>query len=140
MRFIVFALMTVSAPISWGHGESQPGPHGGFIRMPGAFHSEILPVGDRQFKVFLLDINWKNPSIKNSHLELNYFETSKVKATCETKEELYFLCSFPKNLDIAKAKKGTLLLLSQREGQKGQEVSYRLPLRHEPTNRGHKDH
>lgn len=138
MKIFTFALMVLSARISWGHGENQPGPHGGFIRMLGAFHSEILPVGNGQFKVFLLDINWKNPSVKNSTLELNHFEKKKVKATCEPKEELYFICSFPKNLDVTK--KGSLLLLGQREGQKGQEVSYHLPLRHEPENSGHKGH
>ncbi len=138
MKFIVFTLIAISARISWGHGESQPGPHGGFIRMPGAFHSEILPVGGGQFKVFLLDINWKNPSVKNSLLELNHIEKKKVKATCEEMEALYFLCSFPKNLNVTK--KGTLLLLSQREGQKGQEVSYQLPLKHEAANSGHKGH
>lgn len=106
--------------------------------MPGAFHSELLPAGDGQYKVFLLDINWQNPSVKNSRLELHHVEKKKVKATCEPKEGLYFVCSFPKNLNVTK--KGSLLLLGEREGQKGQEVSYHLPLKHEPENSGHKGH
>jgi len=83
-------------------------------------------------------MNWKNPSVKNSLLELNHVDKKKVKATCKEVEALYFLCSFPKNLDVAK--KGTLLLLSEREGQKGQEVSYQLPLKHEQINNSHIAH
>ena len=40
MAFLVtFILMTSQ---SWAHGEDKYGPHKGFIRMPGAFHTELV--------------------------------------------------------------------------------------------------
>lgn len=131
-------LLTLFSYQAWGHGEDKPGPNNGFIRMPGAFHTEVVPIGTNQMKVFLLDINWKNPSVKDSALNLIHQGKTKVKASCEIKDILYYLCSFPKNVDLAI--KGKLSVNSQRESQKGNEVSYDLPLQYKPIDDGHSGH
>lgn len=117
-----FLLLTINSSVVFAHGEDKLGPNGGFVRMPGAFHTEIVPTSSNELKVFLLDMEWKNPSVLNSSVELTFSET---KAKCEIKEN-YFLCEFPKTMDLTK--KGKIKLLSQREKLKGNSVIYELPL------------
>lgn len=118
----VFLLLTINTSVVLAHGEDKLGPNGGFVRMPGAFHTEIVPVGANELKVFLLDMEWKNPSVLNSSVELTYSET---KSKCEVKEK-YYLCEFPKSVDLTK--KGKIKLTAQREKMKGNSVVYELPL------------
>ncbi len=133
--FIVSLLL--KSNFAFAHGEDKPGPHGGFIRMPGAFHTEVVPQSKTTLKVFLLDIEWKNPSINNSSLQVILNDKSKTKAQCSVKDN-YYLCSFPKPIDLTK--KGELKVLPQRDGQKGAEVSYILPLKFEVVDDGHGGH
>ncbi|MBC7467273.1 MAG: hypothetical protein H7256_14880 [Bdellovibrio sp.] len=114
------------------HGEDKFGPNGGYVRMPGAFHTEITPFGKNKLKVFLLDIQWKNPSVVKS--DLNVTLNNKAKAKCEIKEN-YYLCAFPASVDLSK--KGELKVLAQREDQKGIEVLYPLPFKLEVVDDGH---
>ncbi|HMN69101.1 MAG TPA: hypothetical protein PKC28_11225 [Bdellovibrionales bacterium] len=102
------------------HGEDKPGPNRGFIRMPGAFHAELVPVNAKVFRVYLLDVHFKNPTTRNSKVELSQGDPAKCAA-----EEDHFVCEF------AKAN-GTeaLKLRATREGQAGHAVTYELPLRH----------
>jgi hypothetical protein len=139
MRILIlaFAVLLPALP-AWGHGEDKPGPNGGFIRMPGPYHTEIVPLGTNKIKVFLLDINWKNPSVQKSTLSIDHRSQTNVKADCVIKDSISYLCSFPKDVDITK--KGKLIVNSQREGQKGMETSYDLPLRLEPSKDTHKVH
>lgn len=54
-------------PISvFGHGEDKPGPHGGLIRMPGAFHTEVLVIDAGHLDVYLLDEHFENPTVEDS--------------------------------------------------------------------------
>lgn len=112
---------------AFAHGEDKPGPNGGFIRMPGAFHTEVVPITQHQFKVYLLDINWKNPSTVNSSLTVTYSGSPKHIAQCAAKEGGYFQCSLPESVDIGK--RGHLTIASKREGQQGVDVTYDLPLK-----------
>lgn len=70
-------LLSIFSTHASAHGENKPGPNGGYIRMPGAFHTEIVPNGKHKIKVYLLDIEWKNPSVINSKLEISYFFKNK---------------------------------------------------------------
>lgn len=139
--FLILAL-SLPASLAWGHGEDKSGPNGGFIQMPGAFHTELVPVGKNKLKVFLLDFNWKNPSVKDSSLKVTYHSgdpsSKKPEAACEIKESRYYLCSFPKTLDVTKS--GKLTLASKREGQEGMEISYDLPLKLAAPADSHKGH
>ena len=76
------------------HGEDTPGPHRGYIRMPGAFHTEVVQSGTNLFKVYLLDLQWKNPSVKNSTLEVKLSGKKVLKADCKIIED-YYMCELP---------------------------------------------
>lgn len=121
--WIVFVLAFLTP--AWAHGEDKPGPHGGFIAMPGAFHVELVPVDARRLKVYLLDIHWKNPSVVNSAVELTNGVTA---ASCGVKAD-HYLCEFGSKVDLNK--KGELRVTAVRENQKGNVVQYSLPLKME---------
>ncbi len=106
----------------WAHGEDQAGPHGGYIQMPGAFHTEVVSTGKDSLKIYLLDMEWKNPSVKKSSLKVTI---GKTKATCKAQENFYH-CVFPATIDLFK--KGELKVIAQREGQSGAAAIYPLPL------------
>lgn len=118
---------------AFAHGEDKPGPHGGYIRMPGAFHTELVPTGKRELNAYLLDVSWQNPSVKDSKIAIIHQE-SKASSKCTKKSDL-FQCVFPKSVDLTKP--GKLLVNGTREGQKGNEVIYNLPLKFEPAPEGH---
>ncbi len=130
LLLIVFPLLT------WAHGEDKPGPHGGFIKMPGAFHTEVLAAGKNKLKVYLLDMQWKNPSIVKSELKVTH--NKKTKGTCGIKEN-YYECGFPTSVNLNT--KGELSVTAQRDGQVGNEMIYALPLKLEaPKNDDHSGH
>ncbi|MBX9766359.1 MAG: hypothetical protein K2X47_03730 [Bdellovibrionales bacterium] len=122
MIVLTFFLFSVTA---YSHGEDKPGPHGGFIRMPGAFHTEVLVQGQNQVRIYLLDIEWKNPSVKSSSVKAKIMGKKQFPAECKVQDEFY-LCSFGKG---AKLNSGQLVIEAQREGQQGNPISYDLPLR-----------
>lgn len=133
---LVLSLL-IFAQAAYSHGEDKPGPNGGFIRMPGAYHTEIVPSGLRKFKIYLLDINWKNPSIKESSVEVllkNGSQSSKIQ--CEVKIDFYS-CDLPQGKNL---KNGKLEVTSKRESQVGNLVTYDLPLKFQKIDDGHGDH
>lgn len=130
---LLFSFLSSSA---FGHGEDKLGPNKGYIRMPGAFHTELVPIRKNRLKVFLLDISWKNPSVKDASLEIR--SASGEKAVCEPKENLFFDCRFSSKVDFAK--KGELTVTAKRESQQGNAVKYNLPLKLEKIDDGHGGH
>lgn len=137
MKQLVLIVLILTTPNAFSHGEDKSGPHGGFIRMPGTYHTEIVPDDKSHLKVYLLDIHWKNPATKNSSVEILLTGKSKTPSQCSAKEN-YFSCTLPTGFDLTK--KGQLLINSQREGQKGNQASYELPLKLEKIDAGHGDH
>lgn len=110
---------------AFAHGEDKPGPNGGFIRMPGAFHTELVKETDLKFKVYLLDMEWKNPTINASTLEATLeIGKKKTQAACESKSN-YFECSLPKGTGL---RKGKLTIQASREDSSGGPAIYKLPL------------
>lgn len=109
--------------LAFSHGEDHPGPHGGKIQMPGAFHTEVLSQKDK-VQIFLLDMNFENPTVESSTLSA-YLKTDKTKhkLTCD-KSTNSFSCHIPKNLS-----KGQLILEATRSGAKGNEAIYNWPLK-----------
>ena len=113
-------------PMAFGHGESKLGPHKGYIRMPGAFHTEITPAGKDKFKVYLLDINFKNPSMNKSKLEIKVTHQDKESPVkCGSKKDHYF-CELPEGFSL---KEGKLIVNAVREDLPGADVTYDLPLK-----------
>ena len=106
------------------HGEDKAGPHGGYIRMPGAFHTEVVKEKEG-YRVYLLDINWKNPSILDSSVKA-YIQVGKKKTDLScAKEADSYLCK------SRLPDKGNLNIIAKREGQTGVVSSYQLPLKFE---------
>ena len=123
---IITVLSLFISSVALAHGEDKYGPHGGFVRMPSNYHTEVVLENKNTLKIYLLDINWKNPSVLNSSVQLLHKAKKNTPAQCEIKQD-HYLCSFRSSLNLTK--KGLLVLNSQREGQKGIEVSYPLPLK-----------
>lgn len=127
MKKLISILFFLSASVAMAHGEDKLGPNGGYIRMPGAFHTEAVPVDKNHLKVFLLDINWANPSVTNSTVQAIFVKGAQVQqAKCDVVEN-HFLCTFAKEVNLKK--KGEVRIKADREGSAGAEVSYSLPLK-----------
>ncbi|TGM42416.1 hypothetical protein EHQ92_16630 [Leptospira biflexa] len=121
---VVFSVLFSFQPIL-AHGEHKPGPNGGVIRMPGAFHTEVLVYKNLGFKVYLLDINFENPTSKNSDVNAIIVNAGKeVRLKCSGHPD-HFYCELPKGASLDT---GELLLNPVWKGQKGAEVKYKLPL------------
>lgn len=113
------------------HGEEKPGPNGGEIRMPGAFHTELKQVG-REFHVYLLDLEFKNPMIENSGVEISALRAGALGSpwllVCRATKAARpagFVCSeskyAPQASDILKVR-------AKRGASAGNETEYKLPL------------
>lgn len=133
---LILIALTLSGSRSFAHGEDKPGPNGGFIRMPGAFHTEVIKTGNSSIKVFLLDINWKDPVTTNSSVEAELVGQGRV--TCTPKSGKFFVCNFANSADLSR--KGELKLKSVRNEMTGSPVSYELPLRLQKIEDGHGHH
>lgn len=132
---IASLIIVLSSDSVIAHGEDKPGPNGGFIRMPGAFHTELILETKNRLKVFLLNMEWKNPSVVKSNVHI--LHNNKSKAECKISENSY-ICIFPKTVDLTK--KGSLKVMATRENQKGNEVSYSLPFKLKVVDDGHGGH
>ncbi len=125
MKRLIFTGLLVLIPgLLLAHGEDKLGPNGGYIRMPGGFHTEVKIAKD-DLLVHLIDINFKNPTTKNSSVRVEYVLNGKTTfLTCSVKGAA-FSCSLPKDFN---AKKGKLVVSADREGMKGANAEYALPL------------
>lgn len=121
---ILFFLLSILSLKLFAHGEDKPGPHGGYIRMPGAFHTEVVKKKDG-YRIYLLDINWKNPSVLDSSIEASIENDKKLtQLTCKKETDSY-LCKSKLR------QKGNLKIKATREGQVGEIAIYKLPLKFE---------
>lgn len=135
-RALIFSTLIALSLNVFGHGEDKPGPHGGYIRMPGAFHTEVVKEKEG-YRVYLLDINWKNPSVLDSSVTAS-IQSGKKKTdlSCTEESDSYFCKS-------KLPEKGALNIIAKREGQTGAVSSYKLPLKFEipqnemPEHKGH---
>lgn len=117
MRLLFFLFILGGGEFALAHGEDKPGPHGGEIRMPGAFHTElVLDKGGKKgapAKIYLLDIEWKNPVVKDSAVSVAVDE--KPAKECKPASD-HFTCE----LGV-----GTkLTVTAKRAGQQGNAVTY----------------
>lgn len=124
MKKIIFGSLLLVAHFAFAHGGDKPGPHGGFVEMPGAFHTEVVPEEGGSFKVYLIDINFQNPSIQDSTVEA-WIESGKKRTSlnCVSQED-YFQCR--SNGKLVKGKK--LVVKAKRQQMQGNEAVYKLPL------------
>lgn len=119
---LIFLFFTALSLNGFAHGEEKPGPHGGHIQMPGAFHTEVVKEKGG-YRIYLLDINWKNPSILDSSVTA-FIQVGQNKTNLHcSKESDSYLCISKLSL------KGDLNIIAKREGQTGKVASYKLPLK-----------
>lgn len=129
MKLNQIILASLFLPVfAHAHGEDQPGPHGGSIRMPGAFHTEVLVNNDKSVQVYLLDMNFKNPTLKDSKVAVRMENNKKsVPFKCMPMDD-HFHCQAEGN----SALKGKLIVEATRENAVGNEAVYELPLKLSP--------
>ena len=139
--YFLFSVILIATTRLFAHGEDRLGPHGGYIRMPGAFHTEVVPV-KTGFRLYLLDINWKNPTTIKSSVEVFLsVDQNQSKMACRREKSSFFCPSRENSM-------GELIIEAIRDGQKGIRVSYTLPLKLKdsadpnspPTEKHHKGH
>tara|TARA_R110000868_G_scaffold178035_5_gene417432 strand:+ start:1155 stop:1559 length:405 start_codon:yes stop_codon:yes gene_type:complete len=125
---IRLALLTATITFTstlYAHGEDKLGPHKGYIRMPGAYHVEVIPQKN-SLDIMLLDANFKNPTVLNSHIKAKIASGDHhFRLKCESMPN-YFSC--PVNHKML-AHHGTLTIESKRRLSEGAPVSYPLPLK-----------
>lgn len=122
-----FFLIFTSSTSAFAHGEDKPGPHKGIVRMPGAFHTELVPHTLTRYEVFLLDMDWKNATVEKSKVAavLKTVDGKKVSLACAASRE-----SFTCNLSDGQSPKlgDKLLVKATRKGTSGDEAIYEFPL------------
>ncbi|WP_347356657.1 hypothetical protein [Bdellovibrio sp.] len=122
----LLATLIMLPALSWAHGEDKPGPHGGHIQMPGAFHTELIVGKDQSAHIYLLDMNFENPTAQNSEIKVTAKnKKAEVKYTCSVMDGNHFHC-IPDGKVPAKT---TLIVQATREKAVGNEAVYKLPLK-----------
>lgn len=120
----VFLVTGISSQ-AFAHGEDKPGPHGGFIKMPGAFHIEVVPINENTFKLYLLDMSFAAPMTANSRVKASVVAgDKKTEANCEESTD-FFRCVLPKGISL---KTGSLEVEAKRDKDQGISMHYALPL------------
>lgn len=114
---------------AFAHGEDKPGPHDGVIRMPGAFHTEIVGLDKRKVAVYLLDIQFKEPTTESSSVNVTLSQDgSGAPLKCEPDTDR-FVCFAPSGMTL---NNGSLELVAKRKDAQGVTVTYPLPLSTKP--------
>lgn len=122
----ILTTLALLLPVSaWSHGEDKPGPHGGHIRMPGAFHTELILDKKHEAHIYLLDMDFKNPTVKDSSVQMKAKAGKKeISYKCEVMGTDHFHC-VPEGKVPNKAE---LIVQATREKAVGNEALYKLPL------------
>jgi hypothetical protein len=123
MKYLV--LLALFSTNAHSHGMNKPGPHNGHIRMIGTIHTEMV-LEKNDIKVYLLDINFKNATVKNSSVEALYFGKNQpnTEVKCGTSGD-HFICNLPKN--FSKIQQINLRVSRENYGPKDL-AEYKLPL------------
>jgi len=126
LKHLLSIFIFLAAANAGAHGEEKPGPHGGHIKMPGGFHTELEIDPAQGAHIFLLDMNFENPTVKDSSVSA-IFKTPKeqIPYNCAVMGGNHFHCVPTKKLP----NKGELVIKATRSNAVGNEVSYPVPLK-----------
>ncbi len=110
---------------TYAHNEDKPGPHGGHIQMPANFHTEVISAKNA-FHVYLLDMQFENPTTKNSWVKAFVINAKKkTLLKCSPMGEEHFQCVSKKPI-----KTGFLILKTKRNGtEASMDAKYEIPLK-----------
>ena len=118
------------------HGMNKHGPNGGFIQMPGTFHTELVDNG-KDFHVYLLDISFKNPMVQDSKVSLKYKADKDSVVDCRP-EGSKFICPKPK---VGMNSVKEIIVKAKREKSMGSDAVYQWPLKlAQPAPSAHSTH
>lgn len=127
MKYIIVLFSLMMSHQAFAHGTDEPGPHGGFIQMPGSFHTEVVPDAKNSYSIHLLDMNFQNATVKNSEVKAWLAQGSKKsELKCKVVGVAYFNCT-PSDSNF---KGQQLIVKAKRDGAQGNEAVYKLPLKH----------
>lgn len=123
-KIAIFICLLTFATVTFAHGMNKYGPNGGYVRMPGAFHTELVDKGTK-IHVYLLDMSFKNPTVNNSAVKIIYKGASNTEYSC-SKESDYFVCEKPSS-----ALQGykEISISAVRNNNKAIAATYNLPLK-----------
>lgn len=124
LKFVTFLLMSLTSNLVLAHGMNKLGPNGGYIKMPAAYHTELVDKGSKMH-VYLLDVIFKNPIIEKSSVKIKYIGNSESEFLC-VKSINHFVCDKPKD---ALTNYKEIVVNTVRNGTVGKEATYALPLK-----------
>lgn len=134
-KALVFVSIFMLGSFGFAHGEDKAGPHGGYIQMPGAFHTELVPRGGDVVDIYLIDLHFQNATTKNSAVSVLWKGSDgQKKLVCQPNKVLAFRCQGVKIDGV-----GRLLVDATREAVKGNQVEYNMPLKLKESAQ-HSDH
>jgi hypothetical protein len=124
MKKMFVILSLIISTNAFAHGEDKYGPNMGYIRMPGTFHTEVVPQKDGSFLVYLLDLQNKNPATKDSSVELEIANgSSRKNFNCIISDD-HFQCETKEGI----IEKGNVEVKAKRLGKQASKAIYELPL------------
>ena len=120
-------LVLLGSGQAWAHGMSKPGPNGGFVQMPGAFHTELVLSGSSGFEVFLLDEEIKHPTTRRSSVVVSVKQgQGEIKIPCDKATD-HFTCHLPEGFRL---KLGDSILIRSNRAGSAQGISiYKMPFK-----------
>lgn len=108
---------------AFGHGMNKAGPNGGYIRMPGAYHIELVS-NEAETKVYVLDFEFKKLPLTKAQISMTLKGAKESSVKC-IKEVEAFKC----DIKGSELKKYTEIIInSSRSGEKAVDSTYKLPL------------
>lgn len=120
--FVGLVIGCASAP----HGEGKRGPHGGYIKMPGQFHVEVVPQSDNELIVYLLDLQSRDPLTLASGLKGQLEQASGVQSfACDIMAD-HYKCKLPEGSDLTI---GEITIQAVRKERVGRPATFQLPFR-----------
>lgn len=121
--FVTLILTTLLSQSAFAHGMNKAGPNGGYVRMPGNYHVELVSK-ENTIIVYFLDMMFKPIAIDQASVKLSLKGDKSFKTDC-VKEAASFKCDL-KTESLKNYKEATLE--STRDGKAIATSTYKLPL------------
>jgi hypothetical protein len=118
-------ILNVSTQV-FAHGMNKPGPHNGFIKMPGNFHTELINEPSL-IKIYLLDISFNNLTTLNTKVTIDLLGKKNIKIECD-KQKDFFICN-KSNIDFNEYNQISVLIIRNNKNETS--ALYKLPLKFE---------
>ena len=93
--FVTLLMTCLFSSNSFAHGMNKPGVNNGYVRMPGAYHVELVPISEG-FRVYFQDIQFKSISTKDATLNLVVKAQTSATIGCKKEEANTFVCPVEK--------------------------------------------